>query len=63
MTTQPYSAATTPFRAAASRTARSPTAARAHAIDATRVEATRLSPLTGSFDLPTAAAVSSWRQP
>ncbi len=66
MTIQPSSATFTPFRAAASRLAGSPTAALAldlAAKHAGRTEASRLSPAAGSFDPPTAAALSTWREP
>ncbi|WP_375271253.1 hypothetical protein [Sphingomonas sp.] len=66
MTIQPSSAASQPFRAAASRLADSPTAALAldlAAMDAERAEASRLAPAAGSFDPPTAAALFARRQP
>ena len=51
------------FRAAATRLSTSPTAALALALDASGGEVTRLSPATGSFDPPTAAALSAWHNP
>jgi len=66
VTIQPSSAAPTPFRAAASRLAGSPTAALALDLAAKqtgRIVASRLSPAAGSFDPPTAAALSTRPQP
>jgi len=64
VTNEPFRPATpTLFRTAATRTATSPTAALALALDAAGSEVTRLSPATGSFDPPTAAALSAWHNP
>jgi len=69
VTIQPSSDRFSPvFRAAATRTAATPTAALAQAIDAGSgagagvMGSSRLSPRGGSFDPPTAAAVTAWRK-